>query len=116
MRHLALPVGHGCRDTVGIQTQPAHTKTCSRTEAAGRNLGIAGQIISVVDHDAGYAPHRFSQIDLQATVLQLFLVQSVDRKWQIEGSLIDAGGGNHHRLQIQRGAVGACLHTGNFGG
>jgi hypothetical protein len=66
VRHLALPVGAGGRNAVGIQADAPHAETGARAEAARADLQVLRVVVAQVDDQPGHAAHRLREVDHRA--------------------------------------------------
>ena len=90
LRELALPVGHGARNAIGVQPHAAHAEARARAEAAHGELQILRVVLAALHGDARHLVERLGQVDLQLTLADLLRIDAVDRDRQIKARLRDA--------------------------
>ncbi len=82
---LALPVGHGRGNAVGIHADPAHAESRARAEAARLHLQVLRVVLPVLHRDARHAAEALGQVDLRAAFANLVAVHAIDRRRHFEG-------------------------------
>jgi len=100
VRELALAVGHGRRDAIGIQPDAAHPEGRARTGAADGDLRVLGVVLAVARKQAGHTAQLIGQVDL--VVATFAQVHGGDRGRDIEGGHALEPGGHQHPLQGER--------------
>ena len=78
VRHLALPVGHGRRDAVGIDTHTAHAEAGARAVAARTDLQVLRVVVAVGDNQARHPRQCLRQVDHRPGAAQRCRVDAGD--------------------------------------
>ncbi len=98
IRGLPLAIGHGGRDTVDVNTQPAHAVGGAGPEAANRKLQILRVVLAVLHLQSRYRAQRLGEVYPRRGLAHLIAVNHANGGGGIEFRNRRRRGGNHHGL------------------
>ncbi len=97
---LPLAVGHGRRNAVHIDAQPAHAVGGAGAKAANRQLQILGIVLPVLHLQARHGAQRFRKVDARRGLAHLIPIDHADGGGGIQFRNGGWRSGHHHSLFI----------------
>jgi hypothetical protein len=95
VRELALAIRHRGRDAVHVNPHTSHAEGRTGAESADRQLQVLRVVLAIARDHAGNEPHALGQVDFRpARSSQPRAIEHIDRRGNIEGRSLAAGGGD----------------------